>query len=518
MHAATTPASSGYPYLPPRASWLAALVQPGGDVHRCRRWLLVAFAVYAAVMLLAIPLGIGTSWRECDTQAIARNFLSEGFDPLRPRVDWRGDTDGAVECEFPLYQLMIATVMAGVGEAEWPGRVINVLAMLVATFSLHRLLEARVGAAGALAGALVFLTGGHAVVLGGRVQPDATSTALVLAGLTTYLRFLVTDSGLTLLLASVATALGALAKPTGLQIGFVQFLWTVMLAPRRLRELRVWLAFGSILGIVVLWLWHSRSLFLETGLTFGVVSGGDTKFPDLQHLLMPDLHLQLLRTTGRYGFGVLGALGLVVLVVRRRFDRVDAALLTMVALGLLGSFRYSYSSGLGPHYHVFAAVAGAWCAARAFPRQPGRLLWALLLAAVVAQGVLHVRNERHWRQAVLDNPQVPLAVAVREASRPEDLVIVHGMEASFDKAWQRPYNFEEPMLLYNARRRGWVMARDGVTSGGLAKLHERGGCVFVDQAPDATPADAKAWLDANGQLLATQAGGRIYRLPPAQTK
>ena len=46
-------------------------------------------------MLLAIPQGIGSSWRECDTQAIARNFLGEGWNPLRPLVDWRGDTNGA---------------------------------------------------------------------------------------------------------------------------------------------------------------------------------------------------------------------------------------------------------------------------------------------------------------------------------------------------------------------------------------------------------------------------------------
>ncbi|MEO6596180.1 MAG: hypothetical protein ABIP94_15640 [Planctomycetota bacterium] len=74
-------------------------------MHRGRRWLLLALAIFAAVLLLAIPQGIGGSWRECDTQAISRNFLTEGFNPLRPRVDWRGDTDGAVECEFPLYQL-----------------------------------------------------------------------------------------------------------------------------------------------------------------------------------------------------------------------------------------------------------------------------------------------------------------------------------------------------------------------------------------------------------------------------
>lgn len=473
----------------------------------------MAFAIYAAVLLLAIPQGIGTSWRECDTQAIARNFLSDGFNPLRPHVDWRGDTEGSVECEFPLFQLMIATSMAAVGEAEWPGRVIALLSMLVATFSLHRLLEARCGPAGALAGALVFLTGGHAAVLGARVMPDATSVALVLAGLTTYLRFLATGNGGTLLLATVATAFGALAKPPALQIGLVMFLWTILLAPRRLREPRVWLALASIVGIVVLWLTHSRTLSAETGLTFGVVTG-DTKFPDLQHLLMPELHLQLLKTTGRYGFSVLGGLGLVVLLVRRRLDLVDASLLVTVALGLLGSFRYSHSSGLGRHYHVFAAVAGAYCVARAFPQRPGRLLWTLLLAAVVGQAVIHVRNERDWRLAVLHNPQLPLAAAVKAASSPGELVIVHGMEAAFDRSWNRPYNFEEPMMLYNARRRGWVLALGSISSRQLANLQQRGGRMFVDQAPEATPPEAVQWLAANSELVATQAGGRIYRLPP----
>ncbi|MEZ6038463.1 MAG: glycosyltransferase family 39 protein [Planctomycetota bacterium] len=494
--------------------WIAQLAWPLADLRRGRRALLVVFAIYAAVMLLAVPQGIGSSWRECDTQAIARSFLVEGFDPLHPKVDWRGDTGGAVECEFPLFQLMVATVMAATGEAEWPGRVIALLSMLFAAFSLHRLLEARVGPAGALAGAMVFLTGGHAMVLGGRVQPDATSTALALAGLTTYVRFLATGSGSTLLLATLATTFGALAKPTALQIGLVQFLWTALLAPHRLRETRVWAAFAATVGVVVLWLWHSQSLYLETGLTFGVVSGGDTKFPDLEHLLMPELHLQMLRTTGRYGFGVLGGVALLAMLVRRRFDLVDASLLLMVALGLFGSFRYSHSSGLGRHYHVFAAVAGAWCVARAMPARPGRLVWALLLAAVLGQGALHVLNERQWRQDVLASSQLPLAAAVEAASKPGELVVVHGMEASFDRDWQRPVNFEEPILLYNARRHGWVLARDAVSDGELAELRQRGARWFVDQVPAETPPAAQRWLDEHGELLETLPGGRVYRLTP----
>ena len=80
--------------------------------------------------------------------------MSDGFEPLRPRVDWRGDTDGAVESEFPLYQLSIATIMALLGESEWPGRLLALLATLWASFSLHRLLEQRAGPTGALAGLL----------------------------------------------------------------------------------------------------------------------------------------------------------------------------------------------------------------------------------------------------------------------------------------------------------------------------------------------------------------------------
>ena len=108
-----------------------------------RRWgrlfALLALVAFGWLTWNYVPHGIGLSWRECDTQAIARNFLADGFDPLRPRVDWRGTIDGAVQCEFPLYQLAIASVMAVFGEDELPGRLLAMLATVFAGLSLHRL-------------------------------------------------------------------------------------------------------------------------------------------------------------------------------------------------------------------------------------------------------------------------------------------------------------------------------------------------------------------------------------------
>jgi hypothetical protein len=497
---------------PPAAAWLPSILAGDAAARRGRRWLALALLLYGLLLGFAVPMGIGGSWRECDTQAIARNFLVDGFNPLRPRVDWRGDTDGAVECEFPLYQAMIASIMAFAGDVEWPGRILSLLAMIWAALSLHRILEARAGPNGALAGALVFLTGGHATMLGARVMPDALSTALALAGLATFLRYLASGSGASLSLATAATALAALSKPTALQIGLLMFLWTLLLAPRRLREPRLWLAFGTVLALVGAWLLHGCSLHAETGLTFGVASGGDTKFPNLRHLATPAVYLQLGRTTMRYGFSVLGAAALLWLLVRRRLDRADLALLATVVLALLGSLRYSYSSGMGPHYHVFAAVAGAWCVARAFPRDGGRLAWTLLLAAVAGQSFVHTCNERAWRHLALRSAQLPVAAAVAAASAPGDLAVVHAQKTDYDLFWRRRANYEEPMLLYNARRRGWVLPANGFDVAALEDLKKRGAKLIVDQVPAATPLDAARWLLDNGEVVLQHHGATVYRL------
>jgi 4-amino-4-deoxy-L-arabinose transferase-like glycosyltransferase len=493
-------------------------VQPSGhlasDRHRFRRWLVAALLLWGLAAVLVVPFGIGSSWRECDTQTIARNFLSDGFDPLRPRIDWRGDTDGAVECEFPLYQTMIASVMAVVGEAEWPGRVISLLAIAMATLSLHRLLERRTGPAGALIGALVFLSGGHTCLLGLRVTPDATSTAFALAGLAAFVQFLDSGRSRTLVLAAAMTTIACLTKPTALQIGLLQFLWLLCLAPRRLPEARLWISFAGILAIVGAWIVHGAGLHAETGLTFGVASGGETKFPTMRSLREPWIWYWLGVTTLQYGVSIFGFVGLVVLAVRRRITNADIALLLVVGLGLVGTLRYSHHYGVGPQYHVFAAFGGAWFAARAWSLGVPRLAWPIALAALVAAAAFHLHHEREFRQHALRANYDAVSGEVAALSSPTDLAVVHGHRERTDAFWRRRTNFEEPMLLYHARRRGWVLPRDGFLPQALTDLHRRGARVVVDQVPEQTPAESRAWLDANAEAVRDHAGQRIYRLRP----
>jgi hypothetical protein len=472
----------------------------------------VCLALFGAILWFGLtPHEVGASWRECDTMAISRNFLIDGFNPLRPRVDWRGDTDGAVECEFPLYQLMIATTMAIFGDVEWPARLLALLAILAASLSLHRLLEWRSGPGPALLGTLVFLSGAQAMLLASRVQPDGLSTALVLAGLVTFLRYLATGSGTSLWLAVAAATFGVLQKATALQIVGLMGLWAIMLAPRRLREPRLWLGFAVCIGTLAAWLWHGMNLHEETGLTFGVMSAGETKFPDLGHLTSLRVWRDLIETTARIGFSPLGCLAILFLLVRSRLDRFDWSLLFIVGAALVGSMRYSSDAGAGPHYHVFAAVAGAFFAARAWPQRAPWWLWALALGAMAYCGSHWFESERAKIVRCTQNGTIQLAANIRKEFAPEDLAVVRGRRRGFDQFWNRRTNYEQPSLLYQARRRGWVLPRDGFTIEKLQELQSRGARFVVNPFANATQPEVIEWLDSHGQRVIERGNTVVHR-------
>jgi len=496
-------------------AWLSPRAWDPSAVRTCRRWTFVAVVVFALATWFLVPHGIGYSWRECDTQSIARNFLLDGFDPLHPRVDWRGDTTGYVECEFPLYQLMIATSLAGLGdlEVEWPGRLISLLAVMAGAIALQRLLEQRSGPAAGLVGALAFLATGSAALMATRVMPDALSFALGVLSLVPFVRYLGSGSGLALWLSALALTAAGLQKPPALQLGAVMFGWAALQAPARLRDVRLWLAFAFVLGTVGAWLVHGKHLYEATGLSFGVTAG-DTKFPAAQQLLDPKVYGQLAWTTLQHGFSLLAGAALLFLGGKKRLDRADVVLLGAVAIGLLLSLRYSYHHRVGPHYHAFAAFAGAWCLGRAWPATAApRWLWGVLLVTVAGHGGWRLLAERSWRTETLTTPLVELAAAVRpHGDGPAPLAIVRGDKKSFDDLWQRRTNFEDPRFFYQSRLRGWALHQDGLDVGVLNKLHGLGGRVLCDMAPGKNSPEVEGWLAAHGELIAQAHGVRVHRL------
>jgi hypothetical protein len=485
----------------------------------------LALLVFAAIAWFAVPHGIGVSWRECDTQAIARNFVddapTQGFDPLRPRIDWRGDTDGAVECEFPLYQLAIAGVLAlSERDAEWPGRLLSLLAMLWAGWSVHELLRWRASPAGALAGLLTFLAAGSSLMLATRVMPDALSLAFAAASLAAFTRYLTLGAGVSLTLSMAALAAAALQKPLALQVGWIMFGWTVFVAPRRLRDARLWLGWLAVVGVTAAWLLHAKGLYEETGLTFGVLGGGDTKFPALAHVLSPWINAHLGWTTVQYGLSALGLFAAAVLLLRRRFDALDACMVGAAVAGLYLSLRYSYHEGMGPHYHTFAALAGAWCVARAWPAnatswRTAPLVFTAFAVAIAAQVTWRASIERSSRTEVISSPLMDVAASIRALTAPGERIVVRAQKPRFDPFWRRRNNYEEPSLLYQAALQGWVLPQDGFDVETLADLQARGANLVYDCVAGER-GEAQRWLDEHGDVVFEAGDLRLHRLHSAQ--
>ncbi len=290
------------------------------------------------------------------------------------------------------------------------------------------------------------------------------------------------------------------------------FGWALAWAPARLREPRLWTAFAVIVVVVGAWLQHGQSIYAETGLSFGVVSGGDTKFPDVAHLLAAESWQKMAIVSVAFGFSVFGAIALLVAAWRRRLDLADASLLFAVALGLFVSFRYSHDAGLGPHYHVFAAAAGAWCVARAWPVAAPRTLWAVLLIAVAAQSAWRLHDERGVRNVVNASPTMGAAAVVRATSSPDALLIVRSDKPRRDAAWGRGNNFEDPRLFYQAKRRGYVLPVEQFDVASLVALRDRGAVFVFDSVPATTSPATAAWLAANGNLVFDQGGVHLHRL------
>ena len=73
-------------------------------------------------------------------------------------------------------------------------------------------------------------------------------------------------------------------KPTTLELGLAQGAVVLFAHRGALRRPRLWLGWAAIVALVVAYLLHARTLYLDHGNTFGVLSGGDSKLPTARAL------------------------------------------------------------------------------------------------------------------------------------------------------------------------------------------------------------------------------------------
>lgn len=483
------------------------------------RWpSILALAVGACLWLLWRECGTSRieEWRETDTQAIARNFALPGANIFYPRVDWGGRGPGYVETEFQLYTFLVAQFLKVFGDVEWPGRLLSLLATAGTAAIVFRGLSRMHGDAAAAIATVVALSSRGVMYVATAVQPEALCLMLYAAAWFAWLEFERSNSSRALGAYALFGALAMLVKPTAAQLGIASFLLLFLRSRERLRKPKVWLVWLAMLVPVVAHLWHGRNVYLEYGNTFGVLSGGDSKLPRLEHLFSPHIHYLAAKKFLHWGTGVVGALAIVAAFALRRNVALLAAQLAANAFWTVLALRYT-SDNAGNHYHLMASLPAAHAAAlvveAALQSRWRRTLTAGLglvsLAGLSLAARYKLKNHVNWWNA----PAVAAGAVLSSVSTPGDLVVIRSVFGDYDPVWRTPNNFQDPRVFYLSRTRGWAVGSDDTDPKSVSKPAEAGARFYVEVIPRLPSEKLDAWLSANAKLLhTTEFGGKVYGL------
>jgi Dolichyl-phosphate-mannose-protein mannosyltransferase len=234
--------------------------------------LILVFAAGALVRVADVMRPIDKpSWRECDLGAVSRNFVEEGFDPLNPRIDWRGNTPGYAEMEFTLYPTLIAASYKVFGVHDFIGRVWAFLFSLGALVFFIQLARRYLDPFFAIFASLFFAFNPLIVEISTSIQPEGLMMFTYVAAAYFFTRWLDEEKNKYFWIALVSTALTLLAKATAGHIGL--FFGALLLQKYGLgifRQIKVWI-FGAVSLIpCLLWYIHGKGLWKTYGNSLGV--------------------------------------------------------------------------------------------------------------------------------------------------------------------------------------------------------------------------------------------------------
>lgn len=189
---------------------------PGSGLGESRAWLgrwwILLLVLAAQSPFLLQPIGGLHKWRQADTAAVARNLAFESADPLHPRIDMRGDHSGITGMEFPLYQLAVAGGMRLAGDHDAVGRIVSLVAAVLAWLSLAALLQRRFAVGRMPAHAAIALSP-LLFLYAAKVMPETTGLALACVAVERTDAWLTSRRDGDLALAAAALALAALTRP-----------------------------------------------------------------------------------------------------------------------------------------------------------------------------------------------------------------------------------------------------------------------------------------------------------------
>lgn len=452
-------------------------------------WLFFAlFLVGAAIRTYDLRHTIDRpSWRECDVGGIARSYYREGMNLFYPRVDWRGDTPGYAEMEFPLYPWLVAWGYKFFGFDEHIGRVISFVLSLLALGAFYWIVRYLLPPIGTLVAFAFFAFNPLLINIATSLQPEGIMLLSYLLAGYFFIRWLDSEATRDLVLACVATAVTILAKVPAAHIGiFFTLLVFGKYGFAAIRQMRLWLfAFCALLP-GALWYWHAHQFWKLYGNSLGLSNeyhwAGWDLFTDptmilgvtrseLFYVLMPTgiilallgAYLKWREKPVNYGLCWLAATWTYFLVTARTTGDQWAAYYHTVSLPgyalLIGSGIEGLRQFKSEAYTMRHAV----------------MLYAgiLSMAGIIAfQARQIIVDAKHWQPSPLEDCAKSFAAMIPK----DDLILVTGGVCQDDGY---PVAYNASFMLYWADRKGFNVCIEEQSLESVSAFARRGAKYFM---------------------------------------
>lgn len=434
-------------------------------------WLALLVALALRLVHVGGPILGVHSWRQSDTAAIARNFHEHGYDFTRPQVDWGGATSGVVECELPIYPYAVALLYGVFGPHEAWARLLSILFSLLGILFAHHLTRDHVDApTGRWTALLLAVLPLHAL-FGRAVMPEPLLLCASSGGLWAFSRWTRTGRRSDYGLAAAGVGLAIALKPQTVVLAApLLFLAWLRFGPRSLANPRLWGFAALALAPAALWYPHARSLFHESGLSFGIWDGGKWANWELVTSGAYWERILVVRIAHRHLTWPGVALLAVGACLRRRrpeewlFEAWLAGLLVSLVVVGVGHYEHSYYQlplvaplavlmAKAPARFLRGSLLGDW-------RTAATAALLVALAGASASGL----REHYDREDPAASPELRMAEALRAASAPHELVVS---------------TRADPTLLHLAARRGWRADAAELDAARLEELVDEGAALLV---------------------------------------
>jgi hypothetical protein len=438
-------------------------------------------------------------FRQHDTAAIARNFYDGSLNILYPQVDWRGNSPGYVESEFPIYTGLTASLYRIVGPHEWVGRALNIFFYILSGFLLFALSRRAFGWESALCAVFFYSIAPLAFYFNRSFQPDTLLALCSLGGIYFFWKWTDEERQGYFWISLTAVAIAILIKPPSLYLGLpLLYLSFVKFGPRFFLKPGLWLFAVLAIAPSIAWYAHSFSLWQTYGNTFGLLGrstiAGIWSITDRHWWwLAENLSFRLL-------FQITTPIGLVFLIVglfskHPSSSRVLLAWLAGFAVYIIlvprGHWGHNYYQL--PLVFMTSALMGYGVVLLHRKKILNATVLGLLMAVMIPLAALQIRDAFHLPPHA--RPRIAFGKRVGMLTEPDALIIfavplLDSVSGADQKGFlyrhrtaEGEFLYDDPYDFYYSRRKGWSLDEVQASPEFVEVLRQRGAKYFATFFP-----------------------------------